>query len=310
MIIFLYGKDTFRSSQKLNEIIEHYKKIHKSGLNLKSVDLSEADFQEFKNDARTISMFQEKKLIVLRNTSQNKIFQEAFLENKKNYISSDDIFVFIEEEIPGNNKFFNFLKRNARAQEFRILQGVQLKNWVKKEFNKYGAKTDNDSLDKLIESVGNNLWRMENEIKKLVSFKKNGFVKIKDVENLISPKIETDIFETIEAISSRNKKVALELLHRHIENGDSPLYLLSMINFQFRNLLIIKDLVEKGRPYYTFQKITQLHPFVIRKSYDQARKFSLQELKKIYQKIFEVDFDIKTGKLDTQVALDLFIANI
>lgn len=310
MIIFLYGQDTFRSSQKLNEIIEHYKKVHKSGLNLKSVDLSEGDFQEFRNDARTISMFQEKKLIVLRNTSQNKIFQEAFLENKKNYINSDDIFVFIEEEIPGNNKFFNFLKRNAKAQEFRILQGAQLKNWIKKEFNKYGAKTDNDSLDKLIEFVGNDLWRMENEIKKLVSFKKSGLVETKDVENLISPKIETDIFETIDAISSRNKKVALELLHRHIENGDSPLYLLSMINFQFRNLLIIKDLVEKGRPYYIFQKITQLHPFVIRKSYDQARKFSLRELKKIYRKIFEVDFDIKTGKLDAQAALDLFLVSI
>lgn len=266
MLIFLYGQDAFRASQKLNEIIEHYKKIHKSGLNLKSIDLTEGDFQEFKNDARTISMFQEKKLIVLRNTSQNKIFQEAFLENKNNYTNSDDIFVFIEEEIPGNNKFFNFLKRNAKAQEFKILEGAQLKNWVKKEFNKYGAKTDNDSLQKLIEFVGNDLWRMENEIKKLVSFKKSKIIERKDIENLISPQIETDIFETIDAISSRNKKMALELLHRHIEKGDSPLYLLSMINFQFRNLLIIKDLLEKGRPYYTFQKTTQLHPFVIRKA--------------------------------------------
>jgi len=310
MIIFLYGKDTFRSSQKLKEIIEHYKKIHKSGLNFRSIDLSEESFQEFKDDAKNISMFDEKKLIVLKNASSNKNFQEDFLKNSKYFISSDDVFLFFEEESPESNKFFNFLKKKAKAQEFKILQGVQLKNWAKKEFQKYETEIETSALDELIEFVGNDLWQMENEIKKLVSFKEKGFVRKEDVGILVKPKIETDIFETIDAIATRNKKRALELLHQHLEKGDSPLYLLSMINFQFRNLLIIKDLVEKGRPYYTFQETTGLHPFVIKKSYGQAQRFNLSELKKIYQKIFQVDLDIKTGKLDPQAALDFFIAEI
>ena len=33
MIIFLYGPDSFRSKEKLNEIVLGYKKVHKSGLN-------------------------------------------------------------------------------------------------------------------------------------------------------------------------------------------------------------------------------------------------------------------------------------
>jgi len=310
MIIFLYGKDTFRSSQKLKEIIEHYKKIHKSGLNFRSIDLSEESFQEFKDDAKNISMFDEKKLIVLKNAYGNKNFQEDFLKNSKYFITSDDVFLFFEEESPESNKFFNFLKKKAKAQEFKIFKGLQLKNWVKKEFQKYETEIETSALDELIEFVGNDLWQMENEIKKLVSFKEKGFVRKEDVGILVKPKIETDIFETIDAISSRNKKRALELLHQHLEKGDSPLYLLSMINFQFRNLLIIKDLVEKGRPYYTFQETTGLHPFVIKKSYGQAQRFNLSELKKIYQKIFRVDLDIKTGKLDPQAALDFFIAEI
>jgi DNA polymerase-3 subunit delta len=167
-----------------------------------------------------------------------------------------------------------------------------------------------DALNKLAEFVGNDLWQMENEIKKLISFKGGKIIKKEDVEILVKSRIETDIFETIDSLALKNKRKALELIHKHLEKGDSPLYLLSMINFQFRNLLIIKDLIEKGRPYYTFQKITQLHPFVIKKSYSQSQRFSLQELKKIYQKIFQVDLNIKTGKLDPQTALDLFIAEI
>jgi DNA polymerase-3 subunit delta len=310
MIIFLYGEDTFRSFQKLNEIINHYKEIHKSGLNLRFIDLKEEGFQEFKDSARTISMFDEKKLLILKNASSNKNFQEDFLENSKYFLNSDDIFLFFEEGVPESNKFFKFLDRKVKSQEFKILEGTPLKNWVKKEFEKYGAKIESSVLDELIEFVGNDLWQMENEIKKLVSFKNGKIIKKEDVESLIKPKIETDIFETVDAISSKNKKRALELLHNHLEKGDSPLYLLSMINFQFRNLLIMKDLTEKGKPYYTFQKTTGLHPFVIKKSCAQAQRFSLLELKKIYQKIFQVDLDIKTGKLDPQAALDLFIAQI
>ncbi len=63
MIIFLYGQDTYRSHQKLNEIIEHYKKIHKSGINLKYFDGANLNSQDFQDEIRQTSMFDEKKII-------------------------------------------------------------------------------------------------------------------------------------------------------------------------------------------------------------------------------------------------------
>ena len=159
---------------------------------------------------------------------------------------------------------------------------------------------------------------MANEIKKLVAYK-TGHNQIttvtklcpeierEDVELLVKSKIEIDIFKTIDAIAAKNKKRALKLLKAHLEKGDSPLYLLSMINFQFRNLLIIKDLIEKNLSPYSF---TNLHPYVIKKSISLLGKFSFSELKKIYQKIFEVDLDIKTGKIEPEMALDLLITEI
>jgi len=49
---------------------------------------------------------------------------------------------------------------------------------------------------------------------------------------------------------------------------------------------------------------------VVKKSLWQARAFSLPELKKIYQRIFKVDVDIKTGRLNPELALDLLITEI
>jgi len=290
--------------EKMKEIIEKYKKVHKSGLNLKYFD----NFEDLKDGMKQMSMFKEKKLAIINNPFSNIEFKEKFSENGKDFAKSEDIIVFYQEEVNKNDTFFKFLKKNAKCQEFSSLGGLKLKEWIRKEFGKYQTEIEPKSLEMLIEYIGNDLWRMSNEIKKLVSYKEK--VSSEDVKLLIRPKIETAIFKTIDAISQKNKKLAINLIHKHIEKGDHPLYLLSMINYQFRNLLIIKDLVEKHKPYSVILKKSGLHPFVVRKSYYQAQKFSFQELKKIYQKIFQVDFDIKTGRIKPEIALDLLIAEI
>lgn len=308
MIIFLYGKDTYRMREKLKEILEEYKKIHKSGLNLKYFDPSSfakgEGFDDFKNGLIQTSMFREKKLAVITNLFSNPEFKEKFFKKKKEFLDSDDvILIYQEDEVDKNDALSRFLEKNAKSQEFKPLEGEKLKNWVKKEFEKYNTQIDSGALAKLFEYVGNDLWRMSNEIKKLVSYKKK--VSSEDVKLQVRSKIETDVFKTIDAIAEKNKKQALQLLHKHLEKGDSPLYLLSMINYQFRNLLIVKDFIERRKPYNIILKRSGLHPFVVKKSYFQCQKFSFAELKKIYQKIFQTDLEIKTGKIEPEVALEL-----
>ena len=310
MIIFIYGQDTYRSRQKLQEIIDHYKKIHQSGLNLKLFDEQDFQFQDLMQELQSIPMFQEKKLLILKNTFQNSEFKTRLLENSQRLVGSEDIIIFYEEkEVLQNDPLLKFLAKNAKIQEFELLEGQKLKNWAKNEFEKYQTKIDPPALAKLINYIGNDLWRFSNEIKKLVAFKKTPAsakasagtekIEIKDIELLVRAKIETEIFKTIDAIASRDKKRALSLIHQHLEKGDSPLYLLAMINFQFRNILMVKD-----------SRNPKLHPYIIKKSSWQAKKFTKEELKKIYHKLFEIDLAVKTGRLEPKTALDLLITEI
>ncbi len=318
MVIFLYGQDTYRLTQKLREIIEEYKKIHKSGLNLRFFDFSDStkglSFQDFKDAFQQRSMFKEKRLMVLTHVFSNKDLKQSFLKNIKNLTDSKDVIVISEKnKILANDSLFKILKKKTICQEFKPLKGQSLENWVKKEIEQYRVKIEPEALQQIIDFIGNDLWRFSNEIKKLVNYKgKNSDLTIakQDIELLVRPKIEPDIFQTINFLASKNKKQALSLLKKHLEKGDNPLYLLSMISFQFRNLLMIRELIDKNRPYFLISKETKLHPYVVKKSHDQAQRFSLSELKKIYQKIFEVDLNIKTGKLEPETALELLIAQI
>ncbi len=311
MIILLYGPDTYSSRQKLQEIINSYKKIHKSGLSLIYFDAVNLKFEEFKDALQQTSMFDEKKMIVLSNSFSNKDFKEELLESLSFFLDTKDIILLYEEnKILERDKLLKTLKKQAKVQEFQFLEGAKLRAWIKQEFAKLKAEISPEALDKIIDFAGNDLWQISNEVKKLAAFKKGKRINVEDVELLVKPKIESDIFKTIDAIAAKNKKQALLLIHEHLEKGDNPVYLLSMINFQFRNLLMVKELIEKQMPYYAISKATKLHPFVVRKSYQQAARFSFAELKKIYQQLFEADLAIKTGKIGSETALDLFLSGI
>jgi len=307
MIIFLYGEDTYRSRQKLDEIIAHYKETPKSGLNLKFFDGKKLNLQDIKDELQTISMFKEKKLFILSDIFGNQEFKDGFVKAVEKFLGSENTVLFYEERGDlAKDAFFTFLKKKAKSQEFAPLSGQKLRVWLKGEFEKLKVRVDPMVPESMIGFVGNDLWQLSNEVRKLTTFAGGKEIKIADVTLLIKPKIETDIFKTIDAIALKNKKQALNLLHRHLEKGENPLYLLSMINYQFRNVLGVKDLTERGK---TLSR-SGLKPFVARKSYEQSRKFTLEELKKIYQKIFQADYNIKTGRLDAQAALDLLIAEL
>ncbi len=311
MVIFLYGDDSYRSKEKLNEIVTHYKEVRKSGLNLLYVEATKNDFLDFHNNLKTSSMFAETKLIIVKNLFSNKKFQEDFLEQVSSLQALKDVVVVFENEaVDQRLKLFKVLLKECKCQEFGLLDTKGLKLWAQEALQKANATMNNDAMDLLLQYVGNNLWQLSNEVQKLIQLKSGGVIQKADVELMVKPNITVDIFKTIDALAEKNKKLALTLLHKHLDGDDNPLYILSMIAYQFKNLLMVKELSEKGLMYASIVKRSGLHPFVVKKTYFSCRQFSFVELKNIYRAIFSIDSDIKMGKIDPETALDLFVAKI
>jgi len=164
-----------------------------------------------------------------------------------------------------------------------------------------------------LEFTGDDLWQISNEIQKLVCFKKSAQIKdikIQDIKDIVKPNLETNIFEIIDTLARKNKKKALNLVQIGLNKGDAPINILSMINYQFRGLLIAKELMSEGKGLNDFLKLNIFKPYPTRKAWYASAGFSLDELKKIYQKIFEADLNMKTGKVQQEEALKMLIADI
>jgi DNA polymerase-3 subunit delta len=299
MIILLYGEDTYREKKKANEIMEEHKQKHKSGLNLRYLEGKVTSFDDLRNEMLGISMFKEKKLIVVLDPFSNNKLKEDLIEKGEAFVSSDNVLLLVEQsKVLKKDKLLTFLEKNGKIQEFELLTGVKLKNWIKKEVEEKGGSINEATLDKLIEYVGSDLWRLENEIVKLVNYSKD--ISAKSIDLLVRPNYEVNIFDTIDAIAVKDKKKAINLIKNHIEKGESAIYILAMIASQIRNILSVKS---GGQP-------AGMHPFVFRKSSSQARNFSLEELKDIYARITELDSEIKVGKVGQEAALEILISEI
>lgn len=305
MLYFLYGQNTYSLSLKAQEIEAQFRQKSGSGLNLEKIDLSGSrmTFQDFHEALFQRSMFVSNKLFFLENILSNSQFSADFLKNIKKIVTTSDVVVILEKGKPDSKSaLFKALLKQAQSQEFSLLKPNELKMWLRQGAAQTGASFEPSALDALLLAVGPDLWRLHHELKKLASYSK--IIRQEHIGLLVKPKVETAIFNTIDALAERDKPRAWRLLQGHLAKGDSPFYIFSMFIYQFRNLLTIK--ASEGQPLNALSGL-KLHPFVLKKTSQQARYFSLAELKKIYQRLFNLDWLAKTGRLSIEDCLKTFV---
>jgi len=322
MIIFLYGGDAFSSERKVAEIKQKYLNSDKSGSGLSVFDCEEEKdaVKNIMTTAFTANLLSPKRLLIVENmldflsVDEQKFFLEFLKKKGKSLIEDKDtVIVFWESSQPKKSgALYKFLEKNTKSQKFEKLSGAKLRQWVLKTLVSIdpSAKISAVALEKLIVYCGEDNFVLFSEMQKLANFSDGRMIEEKDIEKLVRAKIDGNIFAMVDAIGSNNKKVALGMLHKHLEKGDDPFYILSMFFYQFRNMLKVADLNEQGMPEYEIAKLTKLHPFVVKKSLSQVSRLPLAKLKTIYQKLGELDTDIKTGKIEIKLGLDKFVAEL
>ena len=321
MLIFLFGADSFRSQEKLSELKNQYTSKNSSGTDLSVLDCGEtAPLKTLAEMLSAQGLFSTKQLVVVKNAcvqgslNQQKELLAYLKSNKELKDAADSIVIFFEAGAPKKNgALYKFLFAQAKKQEFAPLGGAPLANWALSLTKKLSPETafSKSALTMLLAATGNDLCALSNEITKLVSWRISGEITPDDIAILVKSKIDSTMFETIEALTSGNKARALELLHAQIAKGEDIFYILSMYTYQIRTLLKIGDFYWQGMT--SAPQIAQasgIHPYVVQKSLSQIRNLSAEKTKQMLRDLADIDFNAKTGKVDPLLALDTFIVSL
>lgn len=329
MIIFLHGPDTFRSRQKLKELREKFlKDVDPSGLNIENLDGSQLEIPDFERAVSTMPFLAKKRLVIIEDLlSKNKgqkIQKEVAEILEKNKLEEVIVIFWESADFSGKAKKAKGKKSAAPkstpllarlldekyAQEFKLLDQGKVYQFAAEEFKKRGGKIQNPALKLLCDLVGNDLWRLAGEINKLSAFTRGKEIVLADIANLVETKLEEDVFKLTDALGQKNKGAALKLIADLLLAKSSATELLGMITWQFRNLLLVKSFMEEnGGGYGSLRMSYQLglNPYVAQKAAAQIRYYQINELKKIYQNLLQIDYKIKTSQIDPEVLFDLLV---
>lgn len=289
MIFLLHGENTYSSAQKLKAWKLGFLKKYGEDGQIESPDTKNLNIPEFITNMMTLPFLCEKRLIILKDFFINiKTDKQKQLAEVLNKTPDFCILIFHEEKSADKRtSLYKTIKKLGTVEDFPELDNAQTSRWIQKHFQLQAP-----IASYLTQYAGTNLWKLSNEIEKLKTY--NPEISKENIHKLVRPSLSTSIFNLTDSISQKNIQKSLSTLNNLVESGEDIHMIFHMIVRQFRLTIQIKDLAAKNQT----NRIKQ-HPFVIKKTSQQAHNFSPQKLQTIYKELLKIDRDTKTGKIKT-----------
>lgn len=220
------------------------------------------------------------------------------------------VLVFTDGPISNANRLLQLLRPLARVQALPPPTGEALARWIKASALEKGAGVTPAAIAYLADLVGNDLWTLDQELEKLAAYASGRSIEEGDVAELVSQVREANIFAAVDAMIEGQAGVALRLLHQLRQDGREPSNIIAMVERQLRLLALARESMDQGVQERNLGGILkESRPFVVRKTVEQARKLSWRDITRRYHQLLETDLAIKQGHLESDLALELLVAD-
>ena len=242
-------------------------------------------------------------------TPANRLAKWEGLQSYLDEVPPTTMLTFVDDALRANNPLLTRIAPKAEVRKFNVPRGEELARWTRNRAEAKGAKITAGALRLLGQYVGGNLRVLDVEIEKLSLYALGEPINEGHVNRLVPQVREASIFAAVDAIVLGRPSVAMRLLRKLRDDGAGLPYLQAMIARQLRLVTLAKDLLERGVPTSEMGPRLELRAdFAVRKTVDQAKRFSWARLKALYARLLDMDLAIKQGRQDEDLALELLVA--
>lgn len=310
MIYLIYGNDKLLIESEIKKIITNN---HIESLNISNYDLDVDLISNAIDDAMMVPLFGDKKAIIVDNAylftdttkkgvmDQNPAVIEEYINNQTD--SSIVIFVVNTDKISERKRISKLIKEKGQVLN---VNNIDYKAYIKELLK--GYKISSADIDFLLNRVGNEKEVLEKEIEKLKIYKINDkIINHDDIVELVPKVIDVDIFHFIDNIVNNNKKEAIITYKELLKLNEEPIKIVFLLASQFRLLYQVKQLSQEGYSEYDIVQILKCNPYRVKIALRNSSQFSIPTLLHYLQVLGGLDIAIKSGAVDKDLALELFI---
>ncbi|MCL5429511.1 MAG: DNA polymerase III subunit delta [Chloroflexi bacterium] len=288
-----------------------------AGMNTASFEGPSISFDALRNAAQATPFLATRRLVTLKGAS--KVFsaeaaRERFLQFLEQIPPSTALVLMEIPELNEKHWLVKWMKSaggRGFVREFNLPKGAQMAAWIREKANELGGEIQPQAAAALAQLIGSDKEAATREIEKLLAYAAyHRPVEAADVATISLPSGEQgDFFALIDSLTSGHGARAMEMLEALFLERDHIMLFFSLVG-HFRLLLQARELVDTGRGDINLAKELGIHPYRAEKLAAQARRFSMGTLEAIYNRLVELDEQIKTGKIETGLAMEIFVAEL
>lgn len=238
--------------------------------------------------------------------ADDEIFFANYIENP----APESVVIFVAEEFDKRLKISKLLAANAAVVEFEQLRPNEASDWISGKLTEKDLTADNQAINLLIDLVGTDTRKLLSEIEKLATAAlPSNIIDTDLVASLVKNSRIRPNFDLTDQIFGPDRKNALSVMTKILDDGAEPLMLLGLLAYYFRQLYVAKQFMNDGLS----------RPEIVRKMrfrgdtsrlFEVARKTENGRFEEILQKLAKTDLAIKTSVGSSRLQIEMLVCEL
>jgi len=317
MIYFIGGKK--QREFKYFEILEKIRKEN-VGISESFFDVDLKENEQFLEKININSIFLSQELVVLKRAEKLKNIEEILKYIANLEIVNKEIIIDYGKE-DGKfgaklKKLLDELEKNRKMKVFLFQKETEeeIRAYIVNELGINGR-----DLALLLEMIGNNPFKVRNEVEKIKVFLNGEKFDIEKIKNVVSVEKEYRIYEMTRNILLNNPADVM----RYLEQKKEYMGILYSLYSELETMYKISSLKKRGRKFsrnynafkMEFEEIKEVfksnnripNSYVIFKKLELEQNYTNLNLKKLVFRCWEIEREIKTGKIEMETGVEMLI---
>ena len=330
------GDEAFFRKRFRDAILDHLVPADLRDFSLFEFDLGDTDLAEVLDRARTPSLMAPFQVFFVRGVKN--LFGRGSNEEKlaaiEDYCKNpnpDALIVFVADHIsiPADVRKIEMQDRE-RYQRIRDTLGqycgiVELARveegeavrWISDYCTSQAVQIEADGARELVDALGGDMMMISNELEKLILYvgeKKR--ITLGDVETMVLAAKQRSLYELTDAISSKDRVRALEVLDAILSSGDgeeASIGHVYMLAKSFRQMLIIleRNVRDQRMLWAALWQGFRVPPFAADDIIRQARRYkSRRELTRAIRLVAKADLALRSNPVSKRLVLERLILDL
>ena len=307
-VYLLYGEETYLIRQYRDKL----KKVmvsEEDTMNFSAFSGEDINPKEIIDLAETLPFFADRRVILMEDSG---LFKKSGIGDElAEYLPEmpeTTFFIFVEEAVDKRTKIFKALGKKGSTVEFKRQTDDVLARWVGGRIRKEGKGMTQAAYNLFISKTGTDMENIDKELEKLICYcLDKEMIEVTDVVAVTTEQIQNKVFDMVDAIAGHQQKRALDLYYDLLALKEPAMRIMFLITQQFQRMMVVKSMSNQGFGNKDIATKAGCPEWAVRKYQGQCRSFTMEQLKQAIKDGVDYEEAVKTGRMNDQMAVELFI---